>query len=371
MSVYRIPISSQLMTFFVASSAIFLGACGPTVQDSDAVVASNPSELNEPQLASSDLSTMYTDEELRTASGVLETSETAPRARRSLFQATPPSEVFAEEPVDVTATASTTPSPTSAPFTANPSVEKAAEAPTFRTIKATSLASLLNAAASDADDPVPAQFVRALLPLVSFALNQKDIAVDDFERRDDLTESEQQMLQQVASFASTARERLEKGDAAREVLEDELARLLEAIRVPETFSIANAELATHIRGLGDFTSRENNTFTKGQNHEVRIYMDFDGVHWNFDGMKWSTELQLQIQVLKADGFRVHATEWESLRDSRARRIGVFAWSSITLADDLEIGEYAVKVRVRQPDSNQLSERLIPIQIVSRLAQVGS
>ena len=39
--------------------------------------------------------------------------------------------------------------------------------------------------------------------------------------------------------------------------------------------------------------------------------------------------------------------------------------------DLEIGEYAVKVRVRQPDSNQLSERLIPIQIVSRLAQAGS
>ena len=371
MSVYRIPLSSQFSTLFVASSAMFLGACGPTVQDSDAVVASNLPEMNDHQPASPDLATMYTDEELRTASGVLDTSDSPPRARRSLFQATSPSEVFAEESVEVVTTPSPTPVSTVAPTTTDRSVKKAADVPTIQTIKTTSLASLLNAAASDADDPVPAQFVRALLPLVSFALNQKDIAVDDFERRDDLTESEQQMLQQVASFASATRERLEKGDAAREVLEDELARLLEAIRVPETFSIANAELATHIRGLGDFTSRETNTFTKGQNHEVRIYMDFDGVHWNFDGMKWSTELQLQIQVLKADGFRVHATEWESLRDSRARRIGVFAWSSITLADDLEIGEYAVKVRVRQPDSNQLSERLIPIQIVSRLAQVGS
>ena len=129
--------------------------------------------------------------------------------------------------------------------------------------------------------------------------------------------------------------------------------------------------ATEIRGLGDYTPREGNAFQKGQNHDVRIYMDFDGVQWAFDGINWSTEIQVQVQVLKSDGFRVYTTDWETLRDNRSRRIGVFAWSSITLADDLEIGEYAVKIRVRQPESNQLSERLIPIQIVSRLARVGS
>ena len=246
MSVYQIPISSQMKAFFVASSAIFLGACGPTIQDSDALVASNPPEINERQQVSPDLTTMYTDEELRTATGVLESSDNLPQARRSLFQATSPSEVFAEESVALTTETSASSDSSSTPIIANLPVKKTEESSAIPAIRTTSLASLLNAAASDADDPVPAQFVRALLPLVSYALNQKDIAVDDFERRDDLTDSEQQMLQQVASFASATRERLEKGDAAREVLEDELARLLEAIRVPETFSIANAELATHM-----------------------------------------------------------------------------------------------------------------------------
>jgi hypothetical protein len=100
-------------------------------------------------------------------------------------------------------------------------------------------------------------------------------------------------------------------------------------------------------------------------------MDFEGVGWTYDGTNWSTELELQIQVLKASGYQVYSTNWEQIRDTRARRVAVFAWSSVPLADDLEIGKYVIKVRARQGDSEGFTEHLLPFEIVSRLAGATS
>ena len=232
------------------------------------------------------------------------------------------------------------------------------------------LAARLESLASKADDPVPAQFARALMPLIGYPMGSGLLKVDDFEHRTDLTEAERQLLHETASFSSRASTRLANGEPARQVLEDELTRLLEAIRDPEPFSITFATLINEVRGLGDFSPRRSNKFIKGANHDVRLYMDFEGVHWGFDGTNFSTELEIQIQVMKSDGYRVFSTGWESMRDSRARRVGVFAWTSFTLADDLEIGTYAIKIRVRQPETSNLAEHLLPFEIVSRLAQGG-
>ncbi|MCH2162000.1 MAG: hypothetical protein MK085_09030 [Phycisphaerales bacterium] len=360
----------------MATLALFLTACGPQTADSGSDLAVRTAMGG----AGGETAPIYSDEEFLQARAGLGGDET--RSGKSVFQRTSADAIFPN--VD-----STTPGgPVTDPVVPGGGGEVAlgtpsqasnaqggpgedAPKPRSMTIQVRDLALALDAAAAGADDPVSAQFVRALLPLVGFTLGQDAIEVDDFDRRSDLTDSERQMLHSVAVFAKTVRGRLEAGENAREALAEELTTLLDAMHDPEAFAIAQAELATDIRGLGDFTPREGNTFQKGRNHDVRIYMDFEGVQWDFDGVNWSTQIQVQVQVLKSDGFRVYATDWETLQDNRSRRIGVFAWSSITLADDLEIGEYAVKIRVRQPDSNQLSERLIPIQIVSRLAQVGS
>ena len=374
----RARLTSGLIGVRVAllGGSVLLGACGPEAIDPGASLGS-PSSPNldpiQPSLADVQ-DPIYSDDEFRQAAAGL--SDDSPRAEKRLFQRTSADEIFAPgsnvavglEPVQEANSPSTAESTTksgailpvsgSAPSSVSP-------------IRIGELATQLDAAAALSDDPVSAQFVRALLPLVGYTLGQDPIEVDDFERRTDLTESERRMLHAVAEFSKTVRNRLEEGEAARPILQEELAVLLDAMQDPDVFTIAQAVLATEIRGLGDYTPREGNAFQKGQNHDVRIYMDFDGVQWAFDGINWSTEIQVQVQVLKSDGFRVYTTDWETLRDNRSRRIGVFAWSSITLADDLEIGEYAVKIRVRQPESNQLSERLIPIQIVSRSARIGS
>lgn len=235
---------------------------------------------------------------------------------------------------------------------------------------ASTMAAQLESIAASAEDPVPSQFVRALLPIIGYPLGGEAITVDDFEFRTDLTEAERRFLHETASFSSRSSSRLASGEPARHVLEEELTRLLEAIRDPEPFSITFATLINEVRGLGDFTPRTTNKFLKGTNHDVRLYMDFEGVHWGFDGTNFSTELEIQIHVMKSDGYRVFSTGWESVRDSRARRVGVFAWSSFTLADDLEIGTYAIKIRVRQPETSHLAEHILPFEIVSRLAQGG-
>ena len=236
---------------------------------------------------------------------------------------------------------------------------------------ASALAAQLESIAASAEDPMPSQFVRALVPLIGYPLGGEAVTVDDFEFRTDLTEAERQFLHETASFSSRSSTRLASGEPARHVLEEELTRLLEAIRDPEPFSITFATLINEVRGLGDFTPRTTNKFLKGTNHDVRLYMDFEGVHWGFDGTNFSTELEIQIHVMKSDGYRVFSTGWESVRDSRARRVGVFAWSSFTLADDLEIGTYAIKIRVRQPETSHLAEHILPFEIVSRLAQGGA
>lgn len=225
--------------------------------------------------------------------------------------------------------------------------------------------------ASVSDDPVSAHFARALLPIFAHALDKPAIDVDDFEVRIDLTEAERQLLHQTAMFSARTRTRLAAGEGARVVLEEELVRLLEAVRDPEPFAITFATLIDEVHGLGEFTSRSSNRFQKGANHDARVYIDFEGVNWAFNGTAWTTELELQIQVMKANGYQVFSTNWESIRDTRLRRVDVFAWSSVTLADDLEIGSYVIKIRARQPDSHNLAEHLLPFEIVSRLAVVGA
>ena len=376
----RLTIGLVGLRVAVVAGPVLLAACGQEAIDPGTSLGTAPNPTFEPAPATlrGGQDTIYSDDEFRQAAAGL--ADDRNPAERRLFQRTSADEIFAPGP-DVAAAVedASNPAPNPAPTPATESARQsgaiapvaARNDPAIRPIRIRELATQLDAAAALSDDPVSAQFVRALLPLVGYTLGQDAIEVDDFERRTDLTETERQMLQAVAQFSRTVRDRLEGGEAARPILQEELTVLLDAMHDPDVFSIAQAVLATEIRGLGDYTTRDGNAFQKGQNHDVRIYMDFEGVQWAFDGVNWSTEIQVQVQVLKSDGFRVYTTDWETLRDNRSRRIGVFAWSSITLADDLEIGDYAVKIRVRQPESNQLSERLIPIQIVSRLAGVGS
>ena len=305
-------------------------------------------------------STPYNDDAIRAAAEARHARPVAPTEPiETLFDGSASSELFV---------ASTPPSP-SPPLDV---VEaKAEESVATLPFVPAQLAADLEAIASSAADPVPAHFARALLPILLNALDATTIDVDDFDSRTDLTESERQLLHETAAFSARANERLGDGEAARVVLEEELARLLDAIREPEPFGITFATLIDEVRGVGDFTSRASSRFLKGVNHDARIYMDFEGVGWTYDGTNWSTELELQIQVLKASGYQVYSTNWEQIRDTRARRVAVFAWSSVPLADDLEIGKYVIKVRARQGDSEGFTEHLLPFEIVSRLAGATS
>lgn len=306
----------------------------------------------------SDSSTPYNDDAIRAAAEARHARPVAPtEPMETLFDGSASRELFV---------ASTPPLPPP-PL----DVVEAEEVVAMPSFVPAQLAADLEAMASRSADPVPAHFARALLPILLNALDVTTVDVDDFDSRTDLTESERQLLHETAVFSARANQRLGEGEAARVVLEEELARLLDAIREPEPFAITFATLIDEVRGVGDFTSRASSRFLKGLNHDARIYMDFEGVGWTYDGTNWSTELELQIQVLKASGYQVYSTNWEPIRDTRARRVAVFAWSSVPLADDLEIGKYVIKVRARQGDAEGFTEHLLPFEIVSRLAGAAS
>ncbi len=219
------------------------------------------------------------------------------------------------------------------------------------------------------DDPVPAQFMRALMPLLAVALGEDAILVDDFDHRSDLTESERRLLHETAEFSRRVAERLNNTEAAKYVFQEELSRFLEGISDDDQFRISQATLAADVRGPGDFTPLERNVFLKGVDHQVRLYMDFEGVEWSLAKGKWTAELEIKHEVLRSDGFKVYSTPWQTIRDTRSRKIDVYAWSLITLAGDLDIGSYVIKTLVRQPETDSHAEFNIPIDIAHRMALV--
>lgn len=343
---------------------ILVAGCAP----SSAVVPKSESKAYSAYPSGGDVIPPYTDEELRAAASAR--LQASPIAGDILFEGHSSETFFGPvEALESTKIVAVEDLESTSPELINVSVNREELAVVEPAVfDASALASRLDVIAASSEDPVPAQFARALMPLIGYPLDGGPLEVDDFQFRTDLTEAERQLLHETASFSGRTSERLASGEPARHVLEDELTRLLEAIGDPEPFAITFATLINEVRGLGDFSPRRTNKFIKGANHDVRLYMDFEGVHWGFDGTNWSTELEIQIHVMKSDGYRVFSTGWESVRDSRARRVGVFAWSSFTLADDLEIGTYAIKIRVRQPETNHLAEHILPFEIVSRLAQ---
>ena len=219
------------------------------------------------------------------------------------------------------------------------------------------------------DDPVPAQFMRALMPLLAIALGEEANMVDDFDHRSDLTESERRLLHQAAEFSKRTAERLNNTEAAKYVIQEELSRLLEGISDGDQLRIAHATLAADVRGPGDYTPLERNVFLKGADHQVRLYMDFEGVEWSLAKGQWTAELEIKHEVLRSDGFKVYSTPWQTLKDTRSRKIDVYAWSLITLAGDLDIGTYVIKTLVRQPETDSHAEFNIPIDIAHRMALV--
>ena len=202
----------QALVLLTASVGAFSGCETPQARTSHSTVSSSPPALELP----------YTDAELLAA---LDGQQAPPAVKkqltRQLFDPNAQVEIFGGSSAEIEFTENESPDGV---FSETINVETIGQLPTEDiAIDIAAISRRLAQIGATQDDPVPAQFMRALMPLLAVALGEEIKVVDDFDHRSDLTESERRLLHQAAEFSRRTAERLNDTEAAKYVLQEELS----------------------------------------------------------------------------------------------------------------------------------------------------
>lgn len=155
-----------------------------------------------------------------------------------------------------------------------------------------------------------------------------------------------------------------RSDAALVALLDELKM---AITDKGPLKIARAELCTSVEGFGRFETFDKYAFLAGVAQPVVIYTEieeFTSVQ-NQKG-EWVTDLWQELVIYNThDNLPIWHQEWRAAPDvSSRKRTDFFISYVVTLPERLTVGQYTLKVRVRDEKSGLIAESGIPFSIVA-------
>lgn len=182
----------------------------------------------------------------------------------------------------------------------------------------------------------------------------------------DLSSQERDLLRAYQSFFKKLGAELAShgSDAALVALLDELKM---AITDQGPLKIARAELCTSVEGFGRYETFDKYAFLAGTPQPVVIYTEieeFTSVQ-NQKG-EWVTDLWQELVIYNThDNLPIWHQEWRAAPDiSARRRTDFFISYVVTLPERLTVGQYTLKVRVRDEKSGLIAEAGIPFSIVA-------
>lgn len=137
--------------------------------------------------------------------------------------------------------------------------------------------------------------------------------------------------------------------------------------------IARAELCTRVEGYGQYTPFASKRFVAGKRHRVIVYVEVDRLGHTVEtpatgetSPRFAVELAQRIEVYhSADDVLALATP--SLTDRRVGRNrfrDYYLVTAVDLPETLSIGEYKIKITMRDHSDDGVSQAVIPLTIVA-------
>ncbi|MCA9286447.1 MAG: hypothetical protein KDA22_14570 [Phycisphaerales bacterium] len=231
---------------------------------------------------------------------------------------------------------------------------------------AVQLSGELYRAAADADMPLP-----LLMTIAALSLSDRDRQFDP-DAFPALTAREREILGAFHVFCAEMNERLE-AEEDPEVAAEVVAALQEALRGDPQLSLPRAEFCTRVDVFGKFEVFPERVFMAGSRQQVVVYFEID----NFSSVQdangeWVTDLSVQLTIYtKAGGVPVWRQPWTPAIDrNRNRRRDFFINQLLEIPKSLGVGQYAMKIAVRDEHTGALAEQTIDFTLVADERMVG-
>ncbi len=218
----------------------------------------------------------------------------------------------------------------------------------------------------------PADDALALLGLESLVPGVSEAAIAGGT----LSDEEQAYVESLLRFMDSVRALELDPDAPV----DTAAQVAMDLSASRPVRIVQAELCTRVEGYGQYTRFPSNKFVAGRGQRVIVYVEIDRIgHETVSPAsgettpRFAVELTQKIEVYHASD-DVLALATPTLKDRRVGRNRFRDYYVVTALDlpaTLSVGEYKIKVTIRDASDDGVSQAVIPLTIVADASALDS
>lgn len=190
---------------------------------------------------------------------------------------------------------------------------------------------------------------------------------------DALSPAEQTQFEAARSLLDAMRTSEENPDAAADAAE-QIARDL-AEQMP--LRLDRAVLCSRVEGFGQYTQFQGNKFLAGRVHRVILYVELSRFgHTVIPGTdgdpRYTVDLTQRVEIYhQPDGVLAMATPTlADRRVSRNRFHDYYVVTAIDLPSTLTVGQYDVRVTMRDRSDDSMAEVVVPLTIVADASALG-
>ncbi|NOG53804.1 MAG: hypothetical protein HND57_05665 [Planctomycetes bacterium] len=149
--------------------------------------------------------------------------------------------------------------------------------------------------------------------------------------------------------------------------------LADALKPEDTLRLSNLKLCTAVMNFGNYTELDTARFLRGRRQEVIVYIEVEGFTSTYasqDDLHHTTLTEQVDLYTAADGVVVYSLPAETVRDTcRRTRRDFYLVRRLVIPANLSLGDYRLKVRVRDESNAYESEAVLPFEVVADPALV--
>lgn len=225
---------------------------------------------------------------------------------------------------------------------------------------------LANAFAANSEgtmDPMRVWFIYA-----SLAVSNPDIKLPEGWSTDLVPAERDRVLAAHAGFAALGKS---FRDGATNVDTATRQALVAALTGEPALTIPRVDLCSKVVGYGDYSPIGRRNFLQGSNNRVIVYSELDGFKSNLENGKWTTRLATRVSIIASNGNSSawsRTPEWTEVVDTADnRRSEFFLGEIIPINANLAMGNYFVRVEVKDLASGATTSSIVPFKVLDKQA----
>jgi hypothetical protein len=148
--------------------------------------------------------------------------------------------------------------------------------------------------------------------------------------------------------------------------------LVAALGGEPALTIPRVDLCSKVTRFGDYSPIGRRNFLQGSDTRVIVYSELDGFKSNFENGKWTTRLSTRLSIVATNGTTNPAwcrtPEWTEVVDvADSRREQFFLGEIIPIGSSLAMGNYNVKIEVKDLATGAVTQSIIPFKVLDKQA----